>query len=146
MALHGQGREALGHEIGIEAKARPLAGPEPDRAELLGMLVDPGALDAPPPGDLGRAQEASPSLGARRLKASGEQVSDAAGDRIDRLPVEPYESALLLGGALRCVRCGAAHAGAAAALPKGRAISSSPSAEWAASAAQCAIRARAISA
>lgn len=50
-------REVGGGLVWVEAQPGTLAGPEADRAELLGVFVDPRALNTPPLGDLrGREQ------------------------------------------------------------------------------------------
>jgi hypothetical protein len=55
--------EALGHLVGIEAKARPATPTEPVGAKLIGVVIDPAAADAPPSRNLLGGDE----LGARSL-------------------------------------------------------------------------------
>jgi hypothetical protein len=78
--------EPFGHLVGIEAKARPATAAEPAGAELVGVVIDPAATNAPPPRDLLGGDE----LGARSLRlARRQQLGEAPRQRLDRIRVEP---------------------------------------------------------
>jgi len=51
------GNEAGGDEGGVEAQAGAGASAEALGAELVGVLVDPAAVHAPPLGDFGRTEQ-----------------------------------------------------------------------------------------
>jgi hypothetical protein len=90
--------EALGYLVGIEAKARSATPAEPVGAELVGVVIDPAAADAPPPRNLLGGDE----LGARSLRlARGQQLGQAVRQRLDRFGVEAKIAALLIPGAHR---------------------------------------------
>jgi hypothetical protein len=84
--------EAFGHLVGIEAKARPAAPAEAARTQLVGVVVDPAASDAPPPRDLLGGDE----LGAgSRLLPQRQQLGEATRQRLDRFGIETKCTALI---------------------------------------------------
>ena len=77
----------------LEVKAQAALGAaEADRAELLGMDVDPFALDAEHPCELRSIQVAHPPVLARWL--GGEELGDTLGYRLDVGGIEPQDVAL----------------------------------------------------
>ncbi len=72
--------EAFGDVVSVEAQAWACAGAQAPRAEVVGVGVDPGALDAPPFGDLGGGEQPP----WPRRSRCGEQFGEAAGERLDR--------------------------------------------------------------
>jgi hypothetical protein len=83
----------VAQELRVEAQAWSRTIAETDRAETIGVAVDPGALDPPALGDLLSAQQAILGRPSRRLPLTGavaEQLCEALSDRLDALPIKPY--------------------------------------------------------
>jgi len=73
-----QGAHSIGSELRIEAKPRPRALAEPYPSQLERMRVDPGAIDAQAPGELGSIDQLE--VCSRVLL---KQVNDPTRDRLD---------------------------------------------------------------
>ncbi|HSR94761.1 MAG TPA: hypothetical protein VLK56_07835 [Solirubrobacterales bacterium] len=85
IARPGRLTEPLSDLVGIEAKAWATAAAEAARAELVGVVIDPAAANAPPLCDLLGGDE----LGARpRRLARCQQVGEAVRQCLDRLGIE----------------------------------------------------------
>jgi hypothetical protein len=78
--------EAVGHLVGIEAKAGTATRAEAARAEVVSVVIDPAAADAPPLRDLLGGEELSAR--SRRL-ARRQQLGEPTRQRLDRFGVEP---------------------------------------------------------
>jgi hypothetical protein len=84
--------EPFGHLVGIEAKTRAPAAAEAARPELVSVVIDPAAADAPRPRDLLGRDE----LGARlRRLARRQQLGETLRQRLDRFGIETKIAALL---------------------------------------------------
>lgn len=77
--------QPFGHLVGIEAKAWAPAAAEAACAELVGVVIDPAAADAPPPRYLLGGEELR--SGSRRL-AGRQQLGEAVRQHLDRLGIE----------------------------------------------------------
>jgi hypothetical protein len=73
--------EAFGHLVGIEAKARAAAAAEAARTQLVGVVIDPAASDAPPPRDLLGGDELG--AGPRLLPSRRQQLGEPPRQRLD---------------------------------------------------------------
>ena len=83
--------KAFGHLVGIEAKARSAAAAEAARTQLIGVVIDPAAPDAPPLRDLLGGDE----LGAGpRLLPRRQQLGEPKRQRLDRFGIETKRTAL----------------------------------------------------
>lgn len=77
--------EPFGHLVWVESKPWSVATAETAHAELLGVVVDPAAADAPPPRDLLGGYELG--AGSRGL-AGCQQLGESLRQGLDRLGIE----------------------------------------------------------
>lgn len=85
MPVDAEGVDPSAHLARIEAQPRTLAATQSDGAELIGVRVDPGAIDAAPARNLGRGYQPA----HRRIGwIDAHQLGDAPGQRLDGLVAE----------------------------------------------------------